>query len=107
MTASAIRVPSRWCKWTVHSGRSLVSVPSREGGASVPARRHHRAAAGMSAGRGARWAAWWSRGGDVGAGAGGALEVGGQTRPVGVVGEVGVDGVGELAPAGGVGAGVG
>ncbi len=47
------------------------------------------------------------QGGDVGAGAGGAVEMGGQPRPVWVVGEVGVDGARELAPAGGVGAGAG
>ena len=47
------------------------------------------------------------QGGDVGAGAGGVVEVGGQPRPERVVGEVGVEGGGELVPAGGVGAGAG
>ncbi|MGV0495090.1 hypothetical protein [Mycobacterium kansasii] len=45
--------------------------------------------------------------GDVGTGAGGAVKVGGQPRPERVVGDVGVEGGGELAPAGGVGAGAG
>src|SRR6202008_114927 len=47
------------------------------------------------------------QGGDVGAGAGGVVEVGGQPRPERVFGDVGVVAGGELAPAGGVGAGAG
>ena len=45
--------------------------------------------------------------GDVGAGAGGVVEVGGQPRPERVGGDVGVDVFGELAPPRGVGAGAG
>src|SRR5271166_834766 len=45
--------------------------------------------------------------GDVSAGSGSVVEVGGQPGPERVVDDVGVDVVGELAPAGGVGAGAG
>ena len=52
MTVSAMREPSRWCSSGVQAGRSPVLARSRVGGASVPASRHHRAAAGSSSGSG-------------------------------------------------------
>jgi hypothetical protein len=55
MTASAMRVPSRWCNSRIHDGRNLVSERSSDGGARVRARRHHRAAAGISSGSGPCW----------------------------------------------------